>query len=234
MKKIFSFFSKRLFPILLVSLISSQLVYAQNTLPRLKKHGTATQLIVHGKPFLMLGGELGNSSASDLQYMKPIWKKLKAMHLNTILMPVYWELIEPEEGKFDFTLVDNLISAARKNDIKIVVLWFATWKNSMSCYAPYWVKTNQERFPRARTKSGVALEILTPFSDENKNADARAFAKFMKHLRLIDEKQNTVVMIQVENEIGMIPDATCMHVCRARGGITPEWIQYAFAHRGAA
>jgi beta-galactosidase GanA len=122
-------------------------------------------------------------------------------------MPVYWELIEPQEGKFDFTLVDSLIFSARKNDMKIVVLWFATWKNSMSCYAPYWVKIKQERFPRSRTKNGTAIEILTPFSDENRNADAKAFASFMKHLHAVDGKQNTVVMIQVENEIGMIPEA---------------------------
>jgi beta-galactosidase GanA len=155
----------------------------------------------------MLGGELGNSSASDLKYMAPIWPKLKAMRLNTILVPVYWELVEPQEGKFDFKLVDELIASARKYDLKIVVLWFGSWKNSMSCYAPYWVKTNQELFPRSRTKSGNAVEILTPFSDANRNADAKAFASFMKHLRAVDGKQNTVVMIQVENEIGMIPDA---------------------------
>jgi hypothetical protein len=192
-----------------ISLVCVQAVQPQNAsaIPHLTKQGTATQLIVHNKPFLMLGGELGNSSASDVKYMAPIWAKLKAMHLNTILVPVYWELVEPQEGKFDFTLVDDLITSARKNDLKIVVLWFGSWKNSMSCYVPYWVKTNQERFPRARTKDGRALEILTPFSDENRNADTKAFATFMKHLRTVDGKLNTVVMIQVENEIGMIPQA---------------------------
>jgi hypothetical protein len=192
-----------------ISLVCVQAVRPQNAsaIPHLRKQGTATQLIVHNRPFLMLGGELGNSSASDTKYMTPIWPKLKAMHLNTVLMPVYWELIEPREGKFDFTLVDDLIASAGKNDLRIVVLWFGSWKNSMSCYAPFWVKTNQKRFPRARTKDGRALEILTPFSDENRNADTKAFASFMKHLRVIDGKRNTVVMIQVENEIGMIPQA---------------------------
>jgi beta-galactosidase GanA len=139
--------------------------------------------------------------------MTTIWPKLRAMHLNTILVPFYWEFLEPQEGKFDFTLVDSLIYAARKNDLKIIILWFGSWKNSMSCYAPYWVKTNQERFPRSRTKSGSAVEILTPFSDENRNTDAKAFGMLLKHIRTIDGKQNTVVMVQVENEIGMIPDA---------------------------
>ncbi len=177
------------------------------SLPHLRKQGTATQLIVHNKPFLILGGELGNSSASDEKYMAPVWSKLKAMHLNTILMPVYWELIEPQEGKFEFALVDHLLASARKNDLHVVVLWFGSWKNSMSCYAPLWVKTDQQRFPRARTREGRALEILTPFSNENKMADTKAFAAFMKHLRAVDGKENTVVMVQVENEIGMIPQA---------------------------
>ncbi|MBK7257736.1 MAG: beta-galactosidase, partial [Ignavibacteriae bacterium] len=176
-------------------------------IPHLQKQGAATQLIVGGKPFLMLGGELGNSSASDLKYMSAVWPRLKAMHLNTVLMPVYWELIEPEEGVFDFTLVDGLIAQARANDITIVVLWFGTWKNSMSCYAPLWAKTAQKRFPRARTSDGRAVEIMTPFSKDNRDADARAFAAFMKHLRAVDGTTHTVVMIQVENEIGMIPEA---------------------------
>jgi hypothetical protein len=223
---LFSRFSLTGIVLLWISLICVQSVRSQSvsTIPHLKKQGTATQLIVHDKPFLMLGGEMGNSSASDFKYMTPVWPKLKAMHLNTILMPIYWELIEPQEGKFDFTLVDELIASARKNDLKIVVLWFGSWKNSMSCYAPYWVKTNMKRFPRSRTKSGSAIEILTPFSDENRNTDMRAFANFMKHLRTVDRKQNTVVMIQVENEIGMITDARdyCSEAEDAFGREVPE------------
>jgi len=193
------------------------------SVPHLKKHGTATQLIVHDKPLLMIGGELGNSSASDRKYMDTVWSKLKAMHLNTVLMPVSWELIEPEEGKCDFSLVDDLLVSARKSELHIVVLWFGSWKNSMSCYAPAWVKTHQERFPRARTREGRALEILTPFSETNRNADAKAFAAFMKHLRAFDGEANTVVMIQVENEIGMIPQARdyCAEADKAFTGQVP-------------
>ncbi len=176
-------------------------------IPHLEKHGTATQLIVDGKPFLMLAGELGNSSASSLEYMKPNWPKLEKMHLNTVLVPVYWELIEPSEGSFDFTLVDGAVRAAREHNLRVVFLWFGTWKNSMSCYTPYWVKTDEKRFPRARTTGGGAEEMLTPFSDENRNTDARAFAAFMRHVRTVDGRNHTVIMVQVENEIGMIPDA---------------------------
>ena len=179
----------------------------QDRAPHLRQQGTAIQLIVDDKPFLVLAGELGNSTSSSLEYMRPIWPKLASLNLNTVLIPVYWELMEPAEGKFDFTLVDGLIQEARKHKLRLVPLWFASWKNSMSCYAPAWVKTNQERFPRSQDKAGKGLEILSPFSQENLDADSRAFAAFMRHLREVDGNDHTVIMVQVENEIGMIPDS---------------------------
>ena len=199
------------------------------TIPHLEKQGTTKQLIVDGKPFLMLAGETGNSSASDLKYLNEIWPKIVKMNLNTLLVPVYWELIEPIEGKFDFTLVDGAINGARKNNIRLVFLWFGTWKNSMSCYAPPWVKADQARFPRARDAQGRAQEILTPFSNENLNADKRVFAELMKHIRMIDADYHTVVMVQVENEIGMIPSARdhCKEADRAFAANVPaELLQH--------
>src|SRR5262249_18008639 len=133
--------------------------------------------------------------------------KLVALNLNTVLIPVYWELIEPSEGKFDFSLVDGLIQEARKRKLHLVPLWFASWKNSMSCYAPAWVKKNQQRFPRSQDQAGNGMEILSPFSKENVAADSHAFAAFMRHLREVDANDQTVMMVQVENEIGMIPDS---------------------------
>lgn len=175
--------------------------------PRLEKQGDASRLIVGGEPFLMLAGELGNSTASDLDYLRPYWRRLQALNLNTVLAPVYWELIEPEEGRFDFALVDGLIEDARVHDMRLVLLWFGSWKNSMSSYAPAWVKRDQERFPRAESSAGHGLEILSPFSAENRDADARAFGALMRHLRAFDGDYDTVLMVQVENEIGMIPEA---------------------------
>ena len=191
----------------LITLVPSYLFAQQNSLPHLRKQATATQLVVDGKPFLVLAGELGNSSSSSVENMRPFWPKLAGLNLNTVLMPVYWELIEPTEGKFDFTLVDGLIQDARKNKLRLVPLWFASWKNSMSSYAPAWVKTNQRRFPRSQDRNGNGMEILSPFSKENVDADARAFSAFMHHLREVDGYDHTVIMIQVENEIGMIPDS---------------------------
>lgn len=180
-------------------------MYSQS-IPYLQKKDATQQLIVDGKPFLILGGELGNSTASNLTYMRPGWAKFKAMNLNTILVPAYWDLIEREEGKFDFTLIDSIIKTSRKNNLKVILLWFGAWKNSMSCYAPAWVKTNELRFPRAQDQSGKGLEILSAFSRNNLEADSKAFSKLMKHLKETDKSQ-TVIMIQVENEIGMLTEA---------------------------
>ncbi|GAB4533856.1 MAG: DUF5597 domain-containing protein [Amphiplicatus sp.] len=176
-------------------------------IPRLVDHGRARQLVVDGEPFLILGGELGNSSASSVAYMDEIWPRLDALGLNTVLAPVYWELIEPEEGRFDFSLVDALLKRARAHDQRLVLLWFGSWKNSMSSYAPGWVKRDANRFPRAETRDGTRQEILTPFSPANLDADRKAFVALMTHLAEVDAKHRTVIMVQVENEIGMIPEA---------------------------
>jgi beta-galactosidase GanA len=194
-------------PVFIISLFCLSTALAQNNIPHLVAQGTATQLIVDDKPFLIFGGELGNSSASDRQYMKPVWPKLVQMNLNTVLAPVYWEFMEPREGQFDFALVDGLIDNARQHNLRLVLLWFGSWKNSMSCYVPDWVKKDTQRFPRARLKNGEAMEIMSAFCDEGRNIDARAFAALMRHLRQIDGEQHTVLMVQVENEVAMLEDA---------------------------
>jgi beta-galactosidase GanA len=194
-----------LFWLINIILFIPQDLYSQ-AIPHLQRTGSTQQLIVDGKPFLILGGELGNSTASSLDYMRPFWKKFKAMNLNTILVPAYWDLIEPEEGKFDFSLVDSIINICHENNLKVILLWFGSWKNSMSCYAPGWIKTNESRFPRAQNRSGKGLEILSAFSKSNLDADKKAFSQLMKHLKKTDTSQ-TVIMVQVENEIGMLTEA---------------------------
>ncbi len=176
-------------------------------IPRLARHGDATQLLVDGKPFLILGGELGNSTASSLPYLDRQWPTLKALNLNTVLAPVQWDQIEPVEGQFDFTVIDGVIAQARAHDTRLVLLWFGSWKNSMSTYVPAWVKRDGKRFPLARSADGKVQEILSPASPATSAADAKAFAALMSHLKAIDGDRRTVLMIQVENEIGMLPSA---------------------------
>jgi hypothetical protein len=180
-------------------------VGAEPSHPHLRRQGTATQLVVGGAPFLVLGGELGNSTGEPA-YLKAHWAKLEALGLNTVIAPVYWDLMEPEPGRFDFAQVDGLLVDARARRMRLVLLWFGSWKNSMSCYAPAWVKRDLARFPRALDSRGKGLEILSPFAGSNREADARAFAALMRHLKAADGRDHTVVMVQVENEVGMIPE----------------------------
>ena len=180
---------------------------ASAAIPHLERRGKVTQLVVDGKPFLVLGGELHNSSSSSVEYMKAEWPRLTAMHMNTVVLPVAWETIEPDEGKFDFTVVDGLLQGARDNNLKLVLLWFGAWKNTFSSYAPAWVKTDTARFPRVQTSDGRNTERLSPFSAKVRNADVSAFAALMHHLREGDGEKHTVLVVQVENEVGVLPQS---------------------------
>ncbi len=176
-------------------------------IPRLVRKGTATQIVVDGKPLVMLAGELHNSSSSGLKYAERVWPKLRALNLNTVIASASWELVEPEEGQFDFALIDGLIHQARQNDMRMVLIWFASWKNGVSSYAPGWVKRDTRRFPRCLGSSNLNTKnVLTPLSEVSRRADARAFAALMRHLRKIDAKQQTVIMVQVQNEVGIRPE----------------------------
>ena len=171
--------------------------------PHFAKQGNAIQLIVKDKPFLALGGELHNSSVSMADYMRPIWLQMRHKNLNTVLAPVYWELIEPQEGEFDFSLVDSMIIGARKQNLHLGILWFGIWKTTYATYAPSWVKNNLEKYPRVKNKNGELLPALSAFSTAILQADTKAFKTLMQHIRQVDEKYQTVIMAQVENEIGI-------------------------------
>lgn len=168
--------------------------------------GAGRQLSVDGRPFIVLGGELGNSSASSEADVARIFPKLARMGLNTVLVPAYWDLMEPAEGEFDFSLPDAAVRHARANNLKVVFLWFGAWKNSMSCYAPEWFKRDSRRFPRAHAEGGKPLEIASAFSDNVFKADCRAFEALVRHVVETDTS-HTVIMFQVENEIGMLESA---------------------------
>jgi beta-galactosidase GanA len=203
-------------------------------IPHLYKKGTATQLIADGKPFLMLAGELHNSSASFLEYMEPMWDKLEALGLNTVLATVSWELIEPQEGRFDFSLVDGLAEQARRHNLHLVFLWFASWKNAVSSYVPIWVKKDLKRFWRAKDKSGRNIGAISPLCEEAMKADARAFAALMHHIRETYEGYSTILMMQVENETGLLGSSRDFspQANKAFAGAVPaELTDYLTAHK---
>ena len=183
------------------------LAAADDSRPHLETRHGARQLIVDGKPFLILSGELHNSSSSSREYMKPIWPQLAQRNLNTVLAVITWELIEPQEGRFDFTTLDDTIQGARQNHLRLVILWFGSWKNGESSYQPYWVKANPQRFPWAKDRAGKTLNILSTFGDATRDADARAYGALMRHIRQVDGKEHTVLMMQVENEVGVLGDS---------------------------
>jgi len=183
------------------------------TIPSVALHRTApgAYLTVHGQPLLLLGGELHNSSASSLEYLEPILDRLVALHLNTVLAPLSWELIEPEEGCYDFALLDGMIAAARARGLRLVLLWFGTLKNAASSYTPAWVKTDVVRFFRAQTAPGVSGMAISVFCEEACRCDARAFTAVMQRIRDLDAADGTVVMVQVENESGMLRAPRDLH-----------------------
>jgi hypothetical protein len=206
------------------------------TLPHLEQRGVTLQLVVDGKPFLMLAGELHNSSSSSLEYMKPIWPRLAAIPLNTVLTPISWELVEPAEGKYDFTLIDGLLAQAREQRLRVVFLWLAAWKNGMSSYAPVWVKQDTKRFPRVVLHNNEAniLSTITGFSDATRDADAGAFAAVMQHIREVDSRDHTVIMMQVENEVGILGDSRDHSPAAEQAfaaAVPPQLIEYLKIHR---
>jgi beta-galactosidase GanA len=172
--------------------------------PRIKTENGVGQLQVGGKPFLILGGELGNSSAGTAAEADTILPRLAAIHVNSVLVPVAWEEIEATENHFDFSILDHWIDIARQEHLRLVILWFGSWKNAFSNYTPEWVKADTRRFPRAHSPEGLPLEILSTFGEDTRKCDARAFAALARHLGERDSREQTVLFIQLENEVGIL------------------------------
>jgi beta-galactosidase GanA len=172
----------------------------QLALPRILSENGRHALSVDGQPYLILGGQANNSS--NYPAMLPeVWPTIRALHANTLEIPVAWEQVEPAEGKFDFSWVDALISQARENNVRLILLWFGTWKNTGPSYMPEWVKTDTRRFPRMLTREGKTHYVPSPHGRATLEADKRAFVAFMRHIRDIDP-QHTVIMVQPQNEVG--------------------------------
>jgi hypothetical protein len=160
-------------------------------------------LLVEGRPFLILGGQIHNSSAWPSE-LPQVWQSMAALHANTVAAPVYWEQLEPQPGHFDFTNVDQIVEGARAHNLHVVLLWFGTWKNGNMHYVPAWVKSDPMRFPHTIRPDGEPIDVLSPDSRNTLEADKAAFTALMRHLKQIDMEQHTVLLIQVENESGNI------------------------------
>lgn len=211
-----------------------------DTLPTIKNG----QLLVEGKPYLAIGGELHNSSTSSPAYMEPIWDKLQKMHVRTVVSTVNWEDFEPVEGKFDYTTVNAQIEQARRRDMHLVLIWFGAFKNAGSTYAPTWVRRDTTRFPRALAqvqmkesftyKGAMPRPVLSVFTPALMNADRTAFVALMKHLAEVDT-DHRVIMVQVNNEIGLLRDSrdrSALAEAAWKQPVPPSLMRYLADHKG--
>lgn len=174
-------------------------------LPEIREYRGYSTLFVKEEPFVILGGEIHNSSSSDVTYMeKVVWPNLKNMGMNSVLVPIYWECIEPEKDCFDFSMVDYLLEQARQENMKLVLLWFGLWKNAESMYVPEWMKRDKETYFSCRTYNGEPMTAISPFCQEAVQRDKYAFCQLMSYLKMQDGEKQTVIMVQVENEIGLL------------------------------
>jgi hypothetical protein len=173
---------------------------ADHPIPKIVHRDGRYALFVDGAPYLMLGAQINNSSAWPAMLPK-VWPAIEAMHANTVEMPVYWEQMEPQEGRFDYTVVDSLLAQARQHHVRLVLLWFGTWKNGSSHYMPLWLRNSPDTSPHVIGATGRAVDSPSPYSAVTLNGDIKAFSALMNHLKATD-RQRTVIMIQVQNEPG--------------------------------
>ncbi|MDD4033225.1 MAG: beta-galactosidase, partial [Bacteroidales bacterium] len=179
------------------------LSYAQGNpadMPRLIEKDGRYALLVDGEPFFMFGGQSGNSSTWP-KVLPNVWDVMTSMHANTLEIPIYWEQVEPEPGKYDFSMVQMLLDQAREKDIRLVLLWFATWKNGSNHYMPEWMKKDAVKYPNIIGKDGKPVDSPSPHATVTMEADAKAFTEVMKYLKQADP-QHTVILVQVQNEPG--------------------------------
>jgi Domain of unknown function (DUF5597)/Beta-galactosidase len=193
-------------------------------------HDGGCHLAHAGRPALLLGGQVHNSSSSSQQSIAESFAHVRRMNGNTVLAPVSWALTEREEGVFDFTLVDAMLEHARADRLRLVLLWFGAFKNAASTYAPQWVRADDTRFPRAVVEAkgfqafsyegATPKPVLSVFSEELRAADASAFEALMRHLVDADH-EDTVAMVQVENESGLLSDSRDRSHLAARAWTSP-------------
>lgn len=158
---------------------------------------------VGGKDFFTVGGQVNNSTTANPQILERAFDTCVKLGLNTIAAPVSWEQFEPKEGHYDYDQITRLMTGARKHGLKLVVLWFGSWKNGNSHYVPRWVKLDKNRFRLAESFDGMEIRSLSPHCEESCMADARAFRALCEFVAR-DNEDECVIGMQVENEPGLI------------------------------
>lgn len=174
------------------------------SLPEIIKKNTGFFFIVNEEPFISLAAETHNSASTSDEYMLKVWKKLDELNCNTVLVPIPWESIEPREDHFDFTLLEKLINGAREHNIYLVLLWFGSWKNGVSTYVPLWIKKDLIRFPRTENEYGIKSRILSMFGSDILQTELKSFKKLIEYIKKLDEEKQTVIAVQIENEVGIL------------------------------
>ena len=204
--------------------------------PALVQKDGITHFEVDGKPFLMLTGELHNSTSTSERYMESIgvWEQMKHGCFNTVIASCSWDVIEDEKGHYDFTSVDHVIRNARENGLKVVMIWFASWKNGNSTYAPSYIKRDPVNYPLVQTQDGGVLNVLSAFGQESLKADRDAYTALMQHIKEVD-KDYTVIMMQVENEMGILGSVRDFSPAAQKaweGQVPSDLMQYLSSHKG--
>lgn len=199
------------------------------SIPTLKQQANGTVLTLHDKPYIMLAGEVGNSNSSSVEYMEGVWQTAEQLGMNTLLLPITWDQVEPEEGQFDFSLLDGLVLQARGKGKHLVLLWFGSWKNAECMYAPAWVKTDLQRFRRGQIVKGknkaprenaygMLYTTLSYLCEETCAADARAFGRLMRHLRTLDGEETPFLPFRWRTKpdfwelLGNVPTRPMLHL----------------------
>ena len=189
--------------LVLAALMAGSVLRAQekeHPIPQLVTKDGRHALLVDGEPYMILAGQSDNSSTWP-KMLPGVWRVIEEMHANTLQIPLYWEQVEPEEGKYDFSMVDLLLKQAREHEVRLILTWFGTWKNGSNHYMPAWMKLQPKKYPNVVGKDGRPVDSPSPHALATREADAKAFAALMRHLKEADP-QRTVILVQVENEPG--------------------------------
>lgn len=185
-------------------------------LPRLERDEHGFHLLVDGRPFLILGLQWGCDSCFSVEEMTPLFAEAARMGANTAALPIYWREVEPQPGVYDFSMLDERLRGARAAGLRIILLWFATWKNASPFYAPADIRADDSRFPRARDSLGRPVISHCPSGENTLRRDGDALVAVLDHLRVCDA-QRSVILLQIENEPGLLGTDRCYcAACTAR------------------